>query len=288
MKRTSSQPINRGGGSFDSARRAEREHGKVPVPVSPPSGTGGWVRGVARAAALAIFRGRKRGVDRSTTGRCGEELHCNFKPTNVTHPRKIARGGDAQRPSPWRPRSCWGTSGYVHTRTSESGPSLDPRLTTGGPGGGPTEGSTKGPYFSGPCGVNSLVSQPSSLRLFHHTTTPSMPVCHQGRRSTIRRGVDFHISFPMTTMAKSSSSSSKPVKVFRLRGVSASVFENSSEQNGTFHKVQIVRTYKDGEEFKTTPTFNRDDLPFVQQVAHRAWEFVHETEAGQRSSRDDD
>ena len=89
-------------------------------------------------------------------------------------------------------------------------------------------------------------------------------------------------------MAKSSSSSSKPVKVFRLRGVSASVFENSSEQNGTFHKVQIVRTYKDGEEFKTTPTFNRDDLPFVQQVAHRAWEFVHETEAGQRSSRDDD
>ncbi len=89
----------------------------------------------------------------------------------------------------------------------------------------------------------------------------------------------------MTIMAKSSN---KPVKVFRLRGVSASVFENRSEQNGTFHKVQIVRTYRDGDDFKTTPTFSRDDLPLVQAVAHRAWEFVHETEASRRSSRDDD
>jgi len=103
------------------------------------------------------------------------------------------------------------------------------------------------------------------------------------------RGVDFHISFPMTVMAKSSSpSSNKPVKTFRLRGVSASVFENQSEQNGVFHKVQIVRTYKDGDEFKSTPTFSRDDLPIVLTVAQRAWEFVLDAEAQARRSREND
>ena len=38
--------------------------------------------------------------------------------------------------------------------------------------------------------------------------------------------------------------STKPLKTFRLKGVSASVFENRSEQDALYHKVQIVRTYK--------------------------------------------
>jgi hypothetical protein len=97
--------------------------------------------------------------------------------------------------------------------------------------------------------------------------------------------VDFHISFPMTVMADSSSSSHKPVKVFRLRGVSASVFENHSEQNGTFHKVQVIRTYRDGKLFKTTPTFSRDELPIVTLLTQQAWEYVLATEASQRNSQ---
>lgn len=203
--------INRGGGSFDSACKAEREHGKVPVPVGVPSGTGGWVRGVARAVALAILHGWKRGVDRPTIGRCGEGLYYKTESTNGPHPWRIARGRDAQRTSPWRARSCWGTSGYGHARACEFGPSLDPRLTTGGLSGGPTRGPGQRPcFYSGTVPALSC-----------HTTTPVTNLRVFRDVPLLRRcGVDFHISFPMTIMAKSNSS--KPVKTFRLRGVSAS------------------------------------------------------------------
>jgi hypothetical protein len=78
------------------------------------------------------------------------------------------------------------------------------------------------------------------------------------------------------------SASQKPVKVFRLRGVSASIFANHGKSDGrdiTFHKVSIQRSYKDGDEWKQTTSFGRDDLPIVHLVLKRAWEFILDTEA---------
>ena len=75
---------------------------------------------------------------------------------------------------------------------------------------------------------------------------------------------------------------SKPVKVFRVRGVSASVFQNQSTTDGrdvTFYKVALQRTYKDGKEFKTTSSFSRDDLPVARHVLQQAWEFILGAEA---------
>jgi hypothetical protein len=69
----------------------------------------------------------------------------------------------------------------------------------------------------------------------------------------------------------------KPVKVFRVRGVSASVFQNQSSNEGketTFFKVSLQRTYKDGKEFKTTTSFSRDDLPIARHVLQQAWEYI--------------
>ena len=74
----------------------------------------------------------------------------------------------------------------------------------------------------------------------------------------------------------------KPLKVFRNRGISASVFENHSRNDGrdvTFHKVSLQRTYKDGDEFKTTNSFSRDDLPVARHVLQQAWEFILNLEA---------
>lgn len=76
--------------------------------------------------------------------------------------------------------------------------------------------------------------------------------------------------------------SHKPVKVIRLRGVSASIFANHAKNDGrdiTFHKVSIQRSYKDGEEWKQTTSLGRDDLPVVNLVLKRAWEFILDTEA---------
>ncbi|HQX52546.1 MAG TPA: hypothetical protein PLY87_05625 [Planctomycetaceae bacterium] len=95
--------------------------------------------------------------------------------------------------------------------------------------------------------------------------------------------------FPILLMATNNSSkpSTKPVKVFRLRGISASVFENESE-NGAFYKISVVRTYKNGKEFASTPTFSRDDIPVMLHVAKMAWHFVLSQEQEQRNSEDSD
>lgn len=84
------------------------------------------------------------------------------------------------------------------------------------------------------------------------------------------------------TSSANTSSHQKPVQTFRLRGISASVFENhaqSGDRTVTFHKVSLQRTYKDGDEFKTTTSFGRDDLPIAMHVLHQAWQFVLETES---------
>lgn len=166
------------------------------------------------------------------------------------------------------------------------------------PRGGPVEGHPKGQVEGQTIDCTKSFSQPSDFRprrssldiqLLSSSTTPPLDdsTGHvQGRVRCKSSGVDFYIFFPMTNMANSSSN--KPVKVFRLRGVSASVFENQSEQNGTFHKVQIIRTYRDGKDFKTTPTFSRDELPIVNLLTQQAWEYVLAEEASQRNSHDSD
>ncbi len=85
--------------------------------------------------------------------------------------------------------------------------------------------------------------------------------------------------------------SQKPVKVIRLRGVSASIFANHAKSDGrdiTFHKVSIQRSYKDGEEWKQTTSLGRDDLPVVNLVLKRAWEFILDTEASRGKEEADE
>lgn len=77
-------------------------------------------------------------------------------------------------------------------------------------------------------------------------------------------------------------SAQKPIKTIRLRGVSASIFANKVKVEGkdiTFHKVSVQRSYKDGDDWKHTSSFGRDDLPVVNMVLQRAWEFILDTEA---------
>jgi len=84
--------------------------------------------------------------------------------------------------------------------------------------------------------------------------------------------------------------SQKPVKVIRLRGVSASIFANHAKSEGrdiTFHKVSVQRSYKDGEEWKQTTSFSRDDLPVINLVLRRAWEFILDTEASRGKDETD-
>lgn len=85
--------------------------------------------------------------------------------------------------------------------------------------------------------------------------------------------------------------STKPVKAFRLRGVSASVFENHSKTDGrdvAFHKVSLQRVYRDGDDWKTTTSFSRDDLPIARLLMERAWQFILDAEASRGRDEDEE
>ena len=84
---------------------------------------------------------------------------------------------------------------------------------------------------------------------------------------------------------ETSKTTTKPVKVFRLRGISASIFANratSAERTVPYFKVSLQRTYKDADGFKTTSSFSRDDIPVAGLLLSEAWGFILESEEKNR------
>lgn len=67
----------------------------------------------------------------------------------------------------------------------------------------------------------------------------------------------------------------KPVHEIRFGRIKAAIWENETE-NGTRHNVTLCRLYKDGDQWKDTTNFNRDDLPLVGKVADLAHSWIYE------------
>ncbi len=51
------------------------------------------------------------------------------------------------------------------------------------------------------------------------------------------------------------------------------IWANDTEQ-GVRHNVTIARLYKDGDRWKESQSFGRDDLPLVQLVLTKAYEWI--------------
>lgn len=66
----------------------------------------------------------------------------------------------------------------------------------------------------------------------------------------------------------------KPAHEIRLGRIKAVVWENEVEGGGVRHNVQIQRLYKDGDQWKDSTSFGRDDLPLVAKVADMAHSWV--------------
>jgi hypothetical protein len=67
----------------------------------------------------------------------------------------------------------------------------------------------------------------------------------------------------------------RPVHEVRLGRIKAAVWQNETE-NGTRHNVTISRLYRDGDKWKDTTSFGRDDLPLVAKVADKAHSWIFE------------
>jgi hypothetical protein len=95
----------------------------------------------------------------------------------------------------------------------------------------------------------------------------------------------------IATKPRRASAANKPVQAFRMRGISASVFANDVVTDDgrklIRFDVSVQRRYRDGDEFKTTTSFRRDDLPILQLLARRAWEYIVDEEASPGNDEDE-
>jgi len=73
--------------------------------------------------------------------------------------------------------------------------------------------------------------------------------------------------------ATSKPKANAPVHEVRLGSIKAAIWLNDTK-NGSRHSVKITRLYKDGDEWRTTDTFGRDDLPLVEKVAAMAHAWI--------------
>jgi hypothetical protein len=60
--------------------------------------------------------------------------------------------------------------------------------------------------------------------------------------------------------------------------VRAAIWENET-QNGTRHNVTLSRLYKDGDDWKDSTSFGRDDLPLVAKVVDQVHTWIFQTAA---------
>lgn len=65
----------------------------------------------------------------------------------------------------------------------------------------------------------------------------------------------------------------RPVHEVRFGTIKAAVWENQN-QNGTWHSVTLSRSYKDGEDWRHTDSFNKDDLLLVAKAADLAHTWI--------------
>lgn len=67
----------------------------------------------------------------------------------------------------------------------------------------------------------------------------------------------------------------RPVHEIRLGRIKAAIWENETRE-GTRHNVSLTRIYKDGNTWKDSTSFGRDDLPLLAKVADLAHSWVYE------------
>ena len=61
----------------------------------------------------------------------------------------------------------------------------------------------------------------------------------------------------------------KPVSETRIGNIKAAIWRNPTD-SGTWHNVTFERIYKDGDNWKSTQSFGRDDLLLLAKVAEAA------------------
>lgn len=78
------------------------------------------------------------------------------------------------------------------------------------------------------------------------------------------------------------SNTHKPVEVIRDGAIQASIWSNKGE-NGNYLTVTFSRTYKDGDDLKSSQSFSGRDMLVLAELARQAYCFSSNHRAMQRS-----
>ncbi len=68
----------------------------------------------------------------------------------------------------------------------------------------------------------------------------------------------------------------KPVKVVRMGNVRAAIWENGIENDRVRYSVTFSRLYRDGEQWRDSSSFGRQELLLLMKVADLAHTFLHQ------------
>jgi len=78
----------------------------------------------------------------------------------------------------------------------------------------------------------------------------------------------------------------RPVEEIRLGRIRAAIWENDTP-NGTRYNVTLSRLYKDGDNWKDSSSFGRDDLPLVAKVADQVHSWIFAQANGQSAAAEE-
>jgi hypothetical protein len=66
----------------------------------------------------------------------------------------------------------------------------------------------------------------------------------------------------------------RPAHRIPLGHIVAAIWANKADNGRVWFNVTVSRSYKDGEQWKDTSTFRRDDLPIVAKVVDMAYAWI--------------
>ena len=84
--------------------------------------------------------------------------------------------------------------------------------------------------------------------------------------------------------------SNQPVHRLRIGSISAAIFENKTQDGKTFYNAQFDRSYRDGETWKHTTSYGRDDLLILAKLADQVHSWIvdkQQASSSEESSQDD-
>jgi len=77
----------------------------------------------------------------------------------------------------------------------------------------------------------------------------------------------------------------KPAHTIKLGRVKAAIWANESETSGLRYNLTISRLYKDGEKWKDSTSFGRDELPLAIKVLDLAHTWMFEQAKGEPAAK---